>query len=294
LSNVLRRLKSSFQTRLLDASYRLHSFSLRNRVVQEATPYQAQIIEDLKTEGVHVTTVDRLLSESARTAILHASEFIREPSTLGDPALWRMGDSSHDIHAAALLEKAPGAYLLGLETSILSLARLYIRQPVAYHGAVIRRSLVDGRDLGTRLWHQDAEDFNVLRMVIYLNDVTSGGGPFEYIPRNSGLNYGLFGNAPGPLTNERMKEVMPFDKWRRVMGSAGTVVLADTAKTFHHESMQTARERAVVMIGYTSQRPKARDVAMRHFPVESVKPALLRIVPEENHAHVFGWRRPAT
>jgi hypothetical protein len=291
---LLRRLKSSVQTRLLDASYRLHSSSLFNRTTDEATPYQAEIINDLKTEGVHVTTLARLLPESAQTAIANASQFIKDPATLGNPAFWRMGESSHDITAGTLLARAPGVYLLGLDATFLQLVRLYIRVPVAYHGAVIRRSLVDGRDLGTRLWHQDGEDFNVLRMVIYLNDVAPGGGPFEYIPRNSGLSYKRFGYSPGPLTNQRMKEVVPFDQWKRVTGPAGTVVLCDTAKTFHHESMQTERERAVVMIGYTSQRPKGMDVAMGHFPVENVNSELLRIVPEAYHAHVFDWRRPTT
>jgi hypothetical protein len=31
---------------------------------------------------------------------------------------------------------------------------------------------------------------------------------------------------------------------------------------------------------------------MAHFPVERVAPALRHIVPPENYAHVFGWRRP--
>jgi hypothetical protein len=291
---LFQRLKSSVHMRLLDASYRLRTMSSIHRDAEQATPSQAEIINDLKTEGVHVTTADRLLSESAQRAIASAAAFIRDPSTRGNVGLWRIGASSHDISANTLLRELPGVYSLGLEPTLLSLVQQYIRQPVAYHGAVIRRSLVDGRDAGTRLWHQDGEDFHVFRMVIYLNDVEPGGGPFEYIPRTTGLTYSRFADPAAPLTNDRMKEVIPFEQWRRVTGLSGTVVLADTAKTFHHESMQTERERSVIMIGYSSQHPKCMATAMDHFPVESLRSELLRTVPPENHGHVFDWRRRAT
>jgi len=51
------------------------------------------------------------------------------------------------------------------------------------------------------------------------------------------------------------------------------------------------RDRAVVMFGYFSRRPKNIRHAMAHFPVERVRSTLRQIVPPENHGHVFGWRR---
>ncbi len=239
---------------------------------------------------MHVTSIDRLLSPSAQAAVRTASQFVTAEATRGDASLWQKGVSSHDIAAEALLMKLPEIYMLGLESTILQLVQLYIGRAAAYHGAVIRRSLVDDRHVGTRLWHQDAEDVHVVRMVIYLNDVTEGGGPFEYVPRSTGLRYKRFAGGDGELTNERMRAVMPYDRWKRVTGPAGTVVLADTAKVFHHESLQTERERSVVMIGYSSRRPTGREYALRHFPVERVKAALEQLVPPANYGHVFDWR----
>jgi hypothetical protein len=224
-------------------------------------------------------------------ALARAAELLRtEPAREGS-VVWRRGASSTDLTAAALLERVPGLYLLGLNERILALAQRYLQLPVAYHGAVLRHSLLDGESAGPRLWHQDSEDFHVLRMVVYVNDVTLGGGPFEYIPRSLGITYKHFSGNGGALTHDQMRQVVPLEQWKRCTGPAGTVVLADTAKVFHHESMQTERGRTVVMIGYSSRRPLGMELAMAHFPVESVQEALRRIVPPANYDHVFSWRR---
>jgi hypothetical protein len=173
----------------------------------------------------------------------------------------------------------------------MRLAEHYLELPVAYHGVALRQSFTDGNQIGPRLWHMDSEDFHVLRVVIYLNDVTPGGGPFEYVPRNVGLSYKAF---PGPdgITSERMRTVIKENRWKQCYGPIGTVVIADSAKTFHHESLQSERNRTVAMIGYSSRRPRRMALAMAHFPVESSKSLLQPLVSPEQHPHVFGWRRP--
>jgi hypothetical protein len=39
------------------------------------------------------------------------------------------------------------------------------------------------------------------------------------------------------------------ERWKRRTGAAGTVVLCDTGKVFHHESLPTKRDRAFIMSG---------------------------------------------
>ena len=256
------------------------------------TPEHRRAIHDLSTEGVHVTSLDRLFGESAcKAAYLHAAEFIRTPAHRDNDSLWRQGISSRDITPPALLAHLPAVYLAGLDPGLLALVGGYLRKSVAYHGCVIRTSAVNGNVLGTRLWHQDAEDSNVFRMVVYLNDVEPGGGPFEYIPRSTGLTYDQLGS--GALTNERVAAVMPASRWKQVYGPAGTVVLCDTAKVFHHESVQERQPRSVVMIGYSSRFPKSMGLSMSHFPSEDMLGALAALVPPDRIAHAIGWRKAA-
>jgi hypothetical protein len=285
------RLRYRARTYSLRASHLVRSWVFRRQFGGEATADAASVAADLDTEGVHVTSLDRLLPESAPQILANAAALLQDEGARTESALWTRGSASSDLAAEAMLARVPELYLLGLDARILQLVQHYLRLPVAYHGAVLRHSLIDGRFAGPRLWHQDAEDFHVFRMVLYLTDVTATSGPFEYIPRSLGITYRHFHDHEGELTNERMEQVVPKRLWGRCLGPAGTVVMCDTAKVFHHESMQTERDRAVLMIGYSSRRPSGMDLAMSHFPVERVTPALRKIVPPANHGHVFEWRR---
>jgi hypothetical protein len=267
---------------------------MRWRLPGQPTAHETRIIHDLETEGVHVTTIDQLLHESApaiRDAPARAAALLASEPALEHSAIWAPALTSTDLRAEVLLARTPEIYLLGLERRILQLARRYLRLPVAYHGAVLRYSRVDGKNVGPRLWHQDDEDFQVLRMLVYLSDVTPDSGPFEYVPRSLDISYSFFPGNESDLTDSRMATVVPRERWKRCIGAAGTVVLCDTGKVFHHESLQRETDRAVVMFGYSSRRPKNIRHAMAHFPVERVRSALMQIVPPENHGHVFGWRR---
>ncbi len=289
------RLRSGLHARLLEASHRVESLA-RRRGIGPPGPLEARVIADLAIEGVHVTTIEQLLPHLTaviRAAFQTAHSIALDGSNSQEAgALWSRGSSSTDLRADVLLTRVPVLYLLGLDPRLLLLVRHYLGLPVAYHGAVVRHSLVDGVGVGPRLWHMDAEDFHVFRVVLYMNDVQPGGGPFEYIPRRLGVSYKQFPPGTRLLTNEGMRAVVPESEWRRIYGPAGTIVIADTAQTFHHESLQTEHERSVVMIGYSSRRPRGMQLAMAHFPVESVSAMLDAVVPRGNHEHVFTWRRP--
>ena len=43
----------------------------------------------------------------------------------------------------------------------------------------LRKDIGGGNQVGTRFWHLDTEDVRVIRMMVYLNDVTLDDGPFE-------------------------------------------------------------------------------------------------------------------
>ncbi len=264
---------------------------LKYRATRSAVSSSHQsIIANLRREGVHVTSLDRLFGDStASAAYFHAASFIRDPVNLDSASLWRDGASSRDITPVATLTHLPDLYLAALDEQVLTLAAAYLGQPAAFHGSVVRTSAVDGRVVGTRIWHQDAEDARVLRMVVYLNDVEPGGGPFEFIPRSARLSYRQF--EPGAkITDEMVERIVPRHFWKQIYGPAGTVILCDTASTFHHESVQERYPRSVVMSGYTSRLPWSMDLAMSHFPLEPIESLAKALIPANRRAHVFGWR----
>ena len=287
-----RRMTVRLRKQCIKASQQVQSLLVRSRLEARRNAITDEAIASLRTEGVYVSTVERLLGAAApayREAMADALALLQGgPASAG--LTWRARGASTDLAPGDLLAHLPALYLFGLSTTLLAIAEQYLRLPVAYHGAVLRRSLVDGNQVGPRLWHRDGEDRHVLRSVVYLNDVDEDGGPFEYVPR------GTAGATPrvvaqgGQRSDAEMALLVPRELWKRCAGPAGTVVLADSAQVFHHESLQRRTERAVVMMGHASRLPMNRGLAESHFPVHQHLPALARITRPEHHAHVFGWR----
>jgi len=286
------RLADRVRLRWLRASWPIEALLGASRRRRQRSEFVAEVIADLRSEGVHVSTVEKLLGPAApayreamaRAALLMAGQANHEP------AAWVPAGASNDLAAAELLRLLPEFYLFGLNARVLSLAEQYLQVPVAYHGAVLRHSLTDGHEVGPRLWHRDHEDFHVLRVLVYLNDVGADGGPFEYIPRHLKLGERARHDELQMSTAATLQRVVPSSRWRQCLGPAGTVVIADTAQIFHHEALQRGRDRAVVMMGHSSRRPKNPALALSHFPVEANARTLAALVSPEHEACVFGWR----
>ena len=278
--------------RLLKASHGLESAFAPRQLRRSPGALAEEAIAALRTEGVWVTTVERLLGPAAPACreTMAAATALLARSGAGDDAHWHRSAASTDLAHGDLLARLPGLFLFGLQSPLLAIANHYLRVPVAYHGAVLRHSLVDGRQVGPRRWHRDAEDFHVLRTVLYLNDVTEEGGPFEYVPRplQSAAERAL--SDDGMCSDDEMAARVPRAQWKRCIGPAGTVVIADSAQVFHHESLQRNAERSVVMMGHSSRRPRHPELAKAHFPAHRHCAALARLVPPDLQPYVFGWR----
>lgn len=297
MSRLQRAVAVRVRTRWLQASWRIESLLGAAQCHQHRCDIADEAIADLSTEGVHVTSVERLIGPAApiyRDAMARAVEFAAHARDAGNGVHgnWLPSGASIDLSADEMLRRLPELYLFGLSRQVLALAQRYLKVPVAYHGAVMRRSVVDGNRVGPRLWHRDVEDFHVLRTIVYLTDVDEDSGPFEYIPRHRKIDpRDLRDLRSGAMrTNEAMQEIVPMTEWRQCLGPAGTVVLADTAQVLHHESLQRGRERCVVMMGHSSRRPSGRALALSHFRAEAHVGALGGLLLPEHRPHVFGWR----
>jgi len=252
------------------------------------------IIDDLNKTGVHITSLENLFGDAANAvmddfALAAADLEIMDNNML--PDYLQKKTSSIDLKPSFILAKHPKLFLLCLSQRILGLVESYLGLSAAYHGLALRRSLIDGIEVGPRLWHKDAEDFHVVRIIVYLNDVTEGGGPFEYIPRSYGLTYNDLKEFKGKLTNENILKIVPQSVIRTCYGKAGTVIICDSANSFHHEKLQVTQQRSVAMFGFSSRLPRGLELAMRHFPVEELTGQLAPLLSPRQLPYVYGWRR---
>jgi hypothetical protein len=284
-------------------SRKAHEFSLESRQSWAALLGRQKfsvaqddraIVDDLNKTGVHITTLQHLFGDAAKAvmddfALAAADLDIVDNNIL--PDYMQKKTSSIDLKPSVILARHPKLFLLFLSKRILNLVESYLGMSAAYHGVALRRSLIDGIEVGPRLWHKDAEDFHVVRIIVYLNDVTEGGGPFEYIPRSYGLTYDDLKGFKGRLTNENILKIVPQNVIRTCYGKAGTVIISDSANTFHHEKLQLTQQRSVAMFGFSSRLPRGLELAMRHFPVEDLKDQLAPLLSPQRLPYVYGWRR---
>lgn len=226
--------------------------------------YDLNLVKQLKTEGVAMTSLDELNVPRTPQLIQAANCLITDLETNGlrtAPSKSRREAFSHSlpVDPVKIAKEYPEVFIWGLEERILDILEFYMGLPVACHGVNIRRDIVDGQQIGTRYWHIDGEDRNIIKIIIYLNDVDDRCGPFEYIPKPLTPSYKLFKSVDYTITNEEMEKVIPSSQWRQCVGKLGTVIFVDTGQIFHHGKVPEA-ERTAIFYGYTSHQPKRPDL----------------------------------
>jgi len=151
----------------------------------------------------------------------------------------------------------PSLFRWGLQPILLNLIENYLQSPVAYHGLYQRRDLLNNTIKRSRLWHLDMEDYKILKVIIYLNDVDETVGPFQYLNTQQTdkicqtLNY-----HHGYLKAQKVKAIVPEEQWQSCTGKAGTVVFVDTARLIHRGKVPTSHDRYTLFYDYTSRFPK--------------------------------------
>jgi hypothetical protein len=208
---------------------------------------------------------------------------------------------THDTtRSVSYLPHAPEAlYRWGLDEQNLDIAERHIQRPVRYVGLEVKveRAREPHPGQQARHWHLDAEDRRMLKVIVYLNDVDTGCGPFQHLSlRASEAARRRLRFRPGItfLDDEAIADFAPRTDWQHVTGTAGTAVYADTGRLVHRVMRPTDRDRYSVTFVYTSDRPYV--VYSRFIPPRSLLEAVAAIsTPRQRRALPEpGWQRAKT
>lgn len=236
----------------------IHRHQLSQQPNGERLPSLDQrIVNDLRNEGVSITHLDQLQLADPGGFWYQAQAIASELSLLAKQPGYRQ---RHTLNASReQLLRYPEVVKWGLAERILRIVEHYIGLPVAYDGPSFYYSLANSQTGGPRKWHRDKEDWRMIKVTIYLNDVDSLGGPYEILePR---LNTWLCQQVPPYQTflDRQLEQVISkplSDCTTTCLGSAGTVIFSDTAHYYHHGRPPVAQDRAAIFFSYFSQRPK--------------------------------------
>jgi hypothetical protein len=251
--------------RVSPAVYRARTLAHRVRR-PSLTAADAAIVQALREDGGAVTSLDALgygsndALRDAAAAVVATLPGADAHTPTGDPLAGR-STSLHciSVDPPELAARAPAALLWGLEERMLDVVESYLGVPPAFTTVHLRKDIGGGHQVGTRFWHIDTEDRRVVRVLVYLTDVTAHHGPFEYIPRSqseacTALRERALRSDGDPVVDDEMRRHVPDHQWRTCTGPAGTVVIADNAAVYHHGKVHDA-ERIVLIYTYTSRRP---------------------------------------
>jgi hypothetical protein len=222
----------------------------------------------LNDEGVHLLADYTALV--GRDAAL-IGQLIADGS---DGWCWQGGNL---LESDEILNQNRRTYRLGLNPTLLDLAESYLGEPCFYMGCSLKREEVDPFIGGTRQWHLDIEDDRMLRIIIYLNDVQDGGGPFQYIDAaRSRLARSRLDYQSGYLSDAAMRSAVSEDRWASAYGRAGLIVAFDGTRVFHRVARPEVASRFSLSLTYTSRYPRHvfRQVRLRSSSFRAVYPNL--------------------
>lgn len=215
----------------------------------------AIIVETLKQQGICVITLESLSIPDTNEFIEAVNKLMEELTKISEKRTSKFAIESN----LEQLLKYPEIFSWGLEDRLRNIVSSYIGTPVAYDTFMAHLSLNNGKETATRRWHIDNEDRKVIKIIIYFNDVDEDGGPFQYMhPEVSSLLLKKVKDKYKFFQNQEIEELIANHKkdWLTTYtGKAGTVIIVDTARSYHRGKPPTKSPRRAVSFGYLSRRP---------------------------------------
>jgi hypothetical protein len=217
-----------------------------------------KIIEGLEKQGVYVTTLSALGIPCTKKFLKAGYSVAAELASRSTSPVYA---DRHTLTATAKqLLLYPEIFWWGTSERLLKIIEAYLQLPVAYDGLSVYYSLANGRNAGPRKWHRDKEDWKMVKVCVYLNDVDENGGPYECI-RPDVNDYLVSTLQPKyrVLTHRNLEEHLNLQTTDWIIsctGQAGTVIFADTARYYHRGKPPVDCDRSAIFFSYFSQRPK--------------------------------------
>jgi hypothetical protein len=218
----------------------------------------AAIVEAIERDGFCVSSLTALGIPGSKAMLAAALDLSQKLARRA-----RADAGRHTIFAnAADLLAQPRIFHWGLDEGLLDIVEAYLGTPAAYDGASYFYSVADGREAGTRVWHRDREDHRMLKVALYISNVTREDGPLELLRRSwqerldarrTRWRYASLRQAD---LDAALPDADPEDTIHSLAGPPGTVLFIDTARHHHRGRPPTGQDRSAIYHSYFPRRPR--------------------------------------
>jgi hypothetical protein len=224
----------------------------------ELSAQDLTIAKALEENGLYITSLEDLNLPQNDNFFAAAQKLSDELAQLAQSPKYK---GKHTLTATAeQIMRYPDIFLWGAQERLLRIVERYLKVPVAYDGLSYYFSVANGSEAGPRKWHRDKEDWRMIKIGVYLNDVDVLDGPFECVFPEANVKickqakhqYQIFRDC-------ELKALLGEDAqtWRKsCTGFSGTVIFVDTAHYYHRGKPPIANDRSAIFFGYFSLRPK--------------------------------------
>jgi hypothetical protein len=209
-------------------------------VVPELSAVEQHVVDRLRSEGIATVLYSDLVGDADmwREFVEDAVSWQQSAAVAEVVATYRAADKRmHGDHVVYRYGKAPRSaeapiHRIATSGAVLAVCDAYFGVRAVVLDAEVWHIAADpeAEPLGARQWHRDGQDIEVVKVFVYVHDITEEHGPFQY----------ALGSRPG----ERWSHIAPRD---RPLGAtsgaplpdgcdvvtathpAGTLVFADTS-----------------------------------------------------------------
>ncbi len=233
---------------------------------QQLTDLQQQVVDSLRQEGIAVVDGRELFGQElwaeARADVAPwVEEQTAQLATLGD----RPEGKDDFIVRRYMRQKPRVPFTLASPWLRIGISDTQLGIVNAYRGLQTSLFYMDnwftqpyaGQDarIASQRWHRDPEEEHVVKVFLYLSDVTEDAGPFEYLKGSpSGGRHGNlwpWGEGKAKPTDEEMAAAAPDDDRVTLTGPAGTMIFCDTGG-FHRGGFAKATPRVLAIWSYVA------------------------------------------
>ncbi len=249
------------------------------------TAAQISVIENLKQNGIAITTLSTLFPNEEKTELLTA--FAKKKSDEATEGRKKKFLEYVWGEGTFLMEMGNPFNRIAVDKKILDVVNSYLEMysKFVFSSLNITRAISENaEEQGSQRWHRDpaAGDEKICKVFIYLNDVDETTGPFQYCKkthRTGALNtlfpaYTYDGFYP---PQDKVEKVVGKENIISATGPTGTIIFCDTTG-LHKGGYSTHRSRMMSTFFYVS--PASLQKAKFAFPPSFEK--TIANLPEES------------